>query len=497
MKKHCLQLFRCPALTGGCRLQLVCLLAYFLCVTGESTVVINEFVASNGATLADEDGDYGDWIELYNRGTDPVMLHGWSLSDDPERPSRWRFPPVVVPGGEYLLVWATGKDRDDPSAPLHTNFSIAAAGEPLRLSRIDGSTADEVDPVELPRDISYGRGTGGDADRWFYFEEPTPGAENRTQAYEGLLEPPVVIIVADASGDGATVTIDHPHKGVALHYTLDGSRPDETRETYSGPFQIGQPPPTNDGLAWIQTSPPEMEDAGFPWLPPQGPVERVQTVRAKAVKPGYLPPHIASATWIPNGMRDAKPKIGIASITIDPDDLFHPAMGIYVPGDIYETLGFNHSDVAGRPNANYHQRGSKWERTAHIEYFSPNENVSRINGHVGLRIHGATSRALPQKSLRIYDRAAYNDERILKSTAFFGGNSAPSLLRTLILRNSGNDLGMTHLRCGLAQEIVRHLRFHTQNYAPVSLFINGNYWGIHNAPIVSDGLGQGSADGFA
>ncbi|TVR46037.1 MAG: hypothetical protein EA425_17545, partial [Puniceicoccaceae bacterium] len=77
-----------------------------------ASVVLNEIVASNSATIADENGDFEDWIELYNTGTEPVDLEGWHLSDDPDNHTRWTFPAgVVIAPGDYLVVWASGKDR--------------------------------------------------------------------------------------------------------------------------------------------------------------------------------------------------------------------------------------------------------------------------------------------------------------------------------------------------------------------------------------------------
>jgi hypothetical protein len=77
-----------------------------------AAVVINEFMASNGLTRADEDGDYEDWIELYNTGGADVDLSGWGLSDNTGNPFKWRFPAgTTIEGGGYLLVWASGKDR--------------------------------------------------------------------------------------------------------------------------------------------------------------------------------------------------------------------------------------------------------------------------------------------------------------------------------------------------------------------------------------------------
>jgi len=47
-----------------------------------SQVVLNEFMSSNNSTIADEDGEYSDWIEIYNAGPDIANLSGYSLSDD-------------------------------------------------------------------------------------------------------------------------------------------------------------------------------------------------------------------------------------------------------------------------------------------------------------------------------------------------------------------------------------------------------------------------------
>ena len=74
-------------------------------------IVINEVMASNGETIADEDGEFSDWIELYNAGQNAVDLAGWGISDDPDRPFRWVFPAVTVNPGKHLMVWASGKNR--------------------------------------------------------------------------------------------------------------------------------------------------------------------------------------------------------------------------------------------------------------------------------------------------------------------------------------------------------------------------------------------------
>ena len=123
------------------------------------TVLISEFLASNDGGLADEDGDFEDWIELYNQGETAVNLGGWYLSDNSEDLARWRFPSVELPPGGYLVIFASGKDRRDPAANLHTSFKLSSSGEYLALIRPDASTVEHEYSPLFPRqreDISYG-----------------------------------------------------------------------------------------------------------------------------------------------------------------------------------------------------------------------------------------------------------------------------------------------------------------------------------------------------
>src|SRR5438874_13613247 len=74
-------------------------------------VLINEVMSSNGHTLLDENGDSTDWIELYNAGAAPVRLAGYGLSDDAASPFKWTFRDATIGPGRFLLVFASGKDR--------------------------------------------------------------------------------------------------------------------------------------------------------------------------------------------------------------------------------------------------------------------------------------------------------------------------------------------------------------------------------------------------
>jgi hypothetical protein len=144
-------------------LTVACVLA-FLAPKAFAAPIITEFMASNSGSLQDEDGDSPDWIELHNPGADSVSLAGWFLTDDARNPRKWSFPKVTLGPGEYLIVFASGKNRTDPAKPLHANFSLSADGERLALIAPDGITASSVFdfPPQAP-DISFGIPIGGGA----------------------------------------------------------------------------------------------------------------------------------------------------------------------------------------------------------------------------------------------------------------------------------------------------------------------------------------------
>ena len=105
--------------------------------------MITEFMSSNSDTLLDGYGDSADWIEVYNQSSKYVDLtDGYYLSDDPANQRRWKFPNDAssqLGPGEYLVVFASGRDEADPEGNLHSNFRLRREGEYLSLAREDGS----------------------------------------------------------------------------------------------------------------------------------------------------------------------------------------------------------------------------------------------------------------------------------------------------------------------------------------------------------------------
>ena len=177
----------------------------------------------------------------------------------------------------------------------------------------------------------------------------------------------------------------------------------------------------------------------------------------------------------------------IVSLVTDEDNLFGYENGIYVPGQIYDIGKRNNKEVAqdGVVPTNYNQKGKEWEREAHIEVFETN-GKRVVDQNVGVRISGAFSRNYTCKSLRIYAREEYDDKGQIENNLFENlkknenSNEYIEEFKRIKLRNSGSDFNYTLFKDALVHSILEDTSIATQAYRPSVLFINGEYWGIHN-----------------
>ncbi len=144
-----------------------------------SAVVINELMADNDNIIADPQGDYDDWLELYNRTDNPISISGMYLSDDEEEPTKWQFPDnIEIPANGYLIVWLD-EDLDDTPG-LHADIKLSKGGEMALLVDTDGITVlDHVVFGEQETDVSYGRLPNGTGE--FQVVDATPGTENSVE----------------------------------------------------------------------------------------------------------------------------------------------------------------------------------------------------------------------------------------------------------------------------------------------------------------------------
>lgn len=422
-----------------------------------SDVVINEIQSSNSVTIKDENGDASDWVELYNPDADAVNLQGWALSDNASTPFRWTFGSVTIQPGQRLLVWASGKNR--PNGPqVHTSWAISASGEPILLTRPDGTRADAFPSIAVARDTSMGRQPDGSGPLYF-FAVPTPGEANTTTGSptETLLQPSFSVSGGMYTGP-VTVSMSSSVVGGTVRYTLDGSDPTEASAAYTGPITLSSRAAQPNVLSSIPTN---YLPTGAPyyegWQAPNGSVFKINVLRARVFKSNVLPSRITTRSYLVDPAGASRYPYPLVSLSTTPANLFDSAIGIYVPN-------------------NYYNEGSEWERPGHVEFYEPGGALA-FEGEVGIRMHGNTTVSRPRKALRIYARNPSG--RSSFQHAIFPEKNV-SFYDTFLLRASGNDWGQTIFRDALVSAIAAPTGIDRMSSRPAVVFIDGEYWGIHN-----------------
>lgn len=455
-------------------------------------IYINEIMTSNGSYVRDQAGDNPDWIELYNPSNEPIDLSGYYLSDDLSEQYKWQFPEgVSIPAKGYFLIYASGKDFHN-ARELHTNFKLSTAGEPVVLSNPQGEIVDYIPPVEIPRDISYGRYPDG-SQQFFFFTRPTPNRENtNVSSYIGVVQPPSFSHSPGFYLEEFYLELKHVNPDVIIYYTLDGSEPTEKSLVYEEPILISHQSPKKQFLYPMNFLGPydpavvatdhigQLLFKGYdPWEVQD--IFQATVVRAVAYKDGELASNTVTQTFFVDPEIDQRYSLPVISLVTDPDNLINSWTGIYVAGAFY----FNaRPDRPWHNSANYNRRGEQWERPVSVEFFEPGGSLG-FSQNMGMRIHGGVTRAFPQKSIKLYARAQYDSKDVINYPVFPGllknGDQQPlEEFYRLLLRNSGNDWVRTHFADALMQSLIAHRRLDTMAYRPAIVFLNGEYWGILN-----------------
>ena len=201
--------------------------------------VISEFMADNKSGLMDGDGDFSDWIEIFNPTGSTVDLGSYYLTDDANDLTKWPFAPLTLAPGERAIVFASGKGAAGPAGEIHTNFKLSAGGEYLALVATGGTTVlQEFAPTypALGSNVSYGI-LAGDLSTARMLGSPTPGQLN-----DASMPAPseVMFSLGSRTFTGViSVTLTTESPGAVIYYTTNGSTPSGGNGTlYASPVNI-------------------------------------------------------------------------------------------------------------------------------------------------------------------------------------------------------------------------------------------------------------------
>lgn len=142
---------------------------------------INEYMTDNRSVIYDCEGDYNDWVELYNPTEEAVDLSGYTMTDNIENIDKWEFPEgTVIKAGGYLLIYCSDKDKSDDSGYLHTNFRLGSEDKAIMIYTPQAQLCAMEELIFVPENNSYGYVDVSDEKA--YYSLPTPGTANTTPA---------------------------------------------------------------------------------------------------------------------------------------------------------------------------------------------------------------------------------------------------------------------------------------------------------------------------
>lgn len=482
-----------------------------------SPVVINEFLAvgivENSSTdTPDGARQTGGWIELYNRSDRAVSLAGWTLTDQPDRPNKWRFPDVTINAGSYLVLLtesrsaALGEDVQPESGirMLETRIRLYADGGFLALYPPTTRLYLDSFPITYPTQfegMSFGRTihqNGQDEksqremnneETYGYLQTPTFGAQNESQvAWRGMTSPVLFSKERGFYQRPFMLQLETETTNAQIRYTIDGSRPTATTaHLYEEPIAI----------------------------------ETTTILRAASYKEGYLtapietysyiflrdvmmqPPRPAGwpETWGQHeisfgGYQAGEPRL--ADYEMDPEIVNHPIYGPKLEAGMHEIPSLSlvidpeHLDIYATPR----MRGLEAERPVSIEFLPIPIEDARLGFQTdaGLRIQGGAGRweFMPKHSFRLFFKRQYGDGK-LRYQLF--PDSPVREFDTVVLR-AGVDRGFAghppapdtkvdHRKATYTRdEWTRASQIAMSGVGShgifVHLYLNGLYWGLYN-----------------
>ncbi|MDR9417217.1 MAG: CotH kinase family protein, partial [Gracilimonas sp.] len=311
----------------------------------------------------------------------------------------------------------------------HLNFKLSSSGETLLLTDPSENVVDAVSFPALNPDESYGR-LVGNINEWGIFSEATPMAANSGESYTERL---IIPELTNSGGfSSSEVVVDFADTTVQnVYYTTDGTVPDENASLFEPPITFNE----------------------------------TTVLRLRAIESGRLSSNVQTHTYFIDLTHD----LPVISLVTDPFYFFDYHEGIYVEGP-------NAEEAEPHYGANY------WEDKEvpiHIEFYEINGDMG-FSTEAGTKIFGAWSRANPQKSLAVYFRGDYGNKEL--NYKLFEEKDIDTF-EAFVLRNSGNDItsqGHSMFRDALMTTLVEDTGIEYQAYRPSVVYINGEYWGIHN-----------------
>ena len=172
-------------------------------VTQYEGLRISEVMPSNRSAVTDENGEYPDWVEIWNSADHEMNLHGIGLSDRSDS-IRFLFPDMILPADGRVLVFCSNSNQTNPGMPFHAKFKLSSVGETVYLYDPNAYLIDSCKYPILGTDESWALTADG-FQAVTYF---SPGYENTQEGHQAYRESIMVsggaLVISEVMADALT-----------------------------------------------------------------------------------------------------------------------------------------------------------------------------------------------------------------------------------------------------------------------------------------------------
>ncbi len=446
-------------------------------------ILITEFMAINSNGIIDEDGEHSDWIELYNATDEVIDLTGWYLTDDEFNKTKWQFPSIIFPKNSYIVLFASEKNRINPSKNLHTNFKLSGSGEYLGIIEPDLSVSYEFAPLfpAQRQDVSYGIYHG----QYVYLTTATPGSPN----IAGHL--PFAPSFSKTRGfykEPVTVALSVPNSIGEIYYTTNGTRPTIHNATkYTVPLTISKNTPLS--AVTYNSAGVYSEIVSHTYLftdqiiaqpnNPEGyPLSWKRADVIETIPSDYeMDKRVTTSDAYKNLIEPALKSIPSMVIVTDIGNLFSNIENINT-GGIYIYTGLPHTT------------SKLWERPASVEYFDP-ATGKEFQINCRLKLHGGNSRRptnSPKHGFELSFKPTYGPTKL--NFDIFREKKSAKEFNSLVLRagynytwvknDANQQKAAQYIQDSWAKNTQLAMGHPSAHETFVHLYINNLYWGLYN-----------------
>ena len=382
---------------------------------------ISELMSSNSSYLPGPYKNTTDWVELYNAGNTTIDLSQYYLTDSSNL-TKYPLPSKTLAPGKYIVILLSESGKNLRAGYASLPFNLSATGDQLYLTK-GNAVVDHVVIPELSGNDAWGRPKGKST--FDLMAEPTPGAANSGAAK--ISAAPTADLPQGAYDDVSSITITFSGAG-EIYYTTDCTTPSRSSKRYTKPITI----------------------------------KKTTVFRVVSYEPGASRSDIVDLTYLVN----EGDSLSSVCLVTNPNNLWDYSSGIYV-------MGPGAGDTSPYHGANFWKN---WEKSASIALFEEDGSVG-FSEPCGVKIFGGFSRANGKKSFACMFRGKYGTSS-LKYPLF--GEDGLDVYQSFVLRAGGQDAYGTKFKDELLTSLASdYLGLPVQQYRPVVLYLNGEYWGIY------------------